>query len=220
MCADRFDLWYMKWHRVHCLLPVHAYTETLQLRAATNKVTVGSSDTDVQCMSYFKLIEWTCLIGAVSTANWGIWQAGNDDIQAWILTRMHLHVHTHMHTQISPHAHTHMHAYTYHTHTGLDHWFLGKKATTTYTHTHSLSHTYTHVQASVIYALDEQDKVYIFPIHVCMRSFLMSESYAYESCFLPLSSWDVSVRGTWALSKLSKHAHTHTLSNIHTNTLW
>jgi len=131
------------------LLPVHVYTEMVLLCAATNGVTVGSSDTHVNCRSQCKLIEWTCRIGAVSTVKSGIWQAGNNDKEAWISTRMHSHVHTHMHRQISTHVHTNARTHTpahiiSDTHRLQS--LIVRKQTYYHVHTctHSLSHIHTH----------------------------------------------------------------------------
>jgi len=107
-------------------LSVHTFTEMVELWAAMNGVTVGSSDTYVKCKSYCRLIEWTCLIGAASMVNYGIWQAGNEDDEACISTlthtRTHMHMRAHAHTRLQTHTHTHTHTHTYtHTHTGLNH---------------------------------------------------------------------------------------------------
>ena len=118
----------------------------VELWAAMNGVTVGSSNTYVKCKSYCRLIEWTCLIGAESMVNYGIWQAGNEDDEACISTLTHTHTHMHMrmhaHTRLQTHTYTRIHT---HIHTQASIIDCNKTTTaTSYTNTHTLSHTHAH----------------------------------------------------------------------------
>ena len=130
-------------------LSMHMYTGMVELWAVLNGVTVESNDIYVKCKFFCKLTEWTCLIGAVSMVNCGIWQADNENNEACILTFAHTHTHMRMRTQIYKCTHTHAHTHT-HTHTHIHTETIiidcNKMTTaTTYAHTHpvSLSHTHT-----------------------------------------------------------------------------